>query len=132
MIRTALRRRGPVRRFGAFLALAALVLQLGLPLAYCPIELGFAGPIPGAPLCHVGGGGAGGHAPLPASSGQGTLCPICLGLVAASSTVLPPDPGGAVLAAVLAGPSLPLPPREAHRALAPRRAAQPRAPPVFA
>jgi hypothetical protein len=123
------RRREPTRRFGALLAIFALVLQLGLPLAHDPIGLGFAAPLVGAPLCHVG---AGGHAPLPASPGQGALCPICLGLAAASSAVLPPDPGTTIVAALSADAPPPLPLAAAPPLPVLHGAVQPRAPPALA
>ena len=126
------RRRGFAWRTGALLAYFSLILQVGLAAAHEPVGLGFASPLFGAPLCHFSGSGATNHAPSPAAPGQGALCPICLGLAAASSAVLPPDPGSAVL--VLDLPSVPVPLRlnDAHPAHALRIAAQPRAPPVLA
>jgi hypothetical protein len=126
------RRREPARRLGALLAIFALVLQLGLPLAHDPIGLGLAAPLLGAPLCHVGASGAGGHAPLPAAPGQGALCPICLGLAAASSAVLPPDPGSAALAALSTDAPPLLRPAAAPPSPVLHGAAQPRAPPALA
>ncbi|HUK60407.1 MAG TPA: DUF2946 family protein [Stellaceae bacterium] len=125
MTRAALRPRAPAGRLGAFLGILALLLQLGVPLAHEPLAQGFA-----SPLCHVGGIGADRHVPAPASSDHGALCPICLGLAAAASALVPPDPASGLILAAL--PSAPLTawPASAEAAPTPHRAAQPRAPPA--
>ena len=67
------------------------------------------------------------------SDGPNThVCPICLGLAAASSAVLPPDPGNTIVAALSRDAPPPLRPAAAPPSPVLRIAAQPRAPPALA
>lgn len=120
-----LRRAGRWRDWSAAAALLALVLQMGMLLAQAPFG-GAAASWLGMPLCHAAPAGA------PAAPDQRASCPICLGIAAGGTALLPPPVAGiAVAAAVVALPSFhpALPERPAYDAAS---AAQPRAPPTLA
>jgi hypothetical protein len=123
-----LRRAGLARRLAGFCGMLAVVIQLGLPILHDPAGLIAAAPWFGVPICHVGGGGTSGPA-LPSDQKSG-LCPICLGLQATATALIPPDPG--LIAEVSLPAAQPLPPIPAtvRTGRDPGSPAQPRAPPV--
>lgn len=127
-----LRRDGVARSVSACLAVLALMLQLGVPLAHDPVGMGAFAPWLGTALCHAGGGTA--DRPLPAnhpapSDPKAYLCPICISMQASGSFVAPP--AGASVVAALPPPQPPsFPPMAVPIAHAPGFTAQPRAPPA--
>jgi hypothetical protein len=117
-----------MRRFGAFLGVLALLLQMGVPLAHDPLGLGAMGPWLDAPLCHAGGSGGTDQPAAPEKSG---LCPICLGLAANACFVAPPAAAGVALV-VLPTTQPPPPSAIAPPGYARGDPAQPRGPPALA
>ena len=109
------------RHLGAFLAMLALLLQMGVPLAHDPT--GLAGL--GAPLCHVG---ARGGAQQPAQGGASVACPLCLAIAAGANLAPPPAAGIIAVAAPLAE-ALPPPADAPPRVAARFTPSQPRGPP---
>jgi hypothetical protein len=125
-------RAGAARRVSALLAMLALLLQLGVPLAHDPIGLGAVAPWLGAALCHAGSDAAHRSAPAqdPAPADpKASLCPICISLQASLGFIAPP--AGATVSSVALLPLPLVPPRTTLRlARALGFTSQPRAPPV--
>ena len=127
-----LRRNGPTRWLGAWVATLAVVVQLSVPLAQDPIGAVPLGPWLGFPLCHatIAGHGTKGGTPAPTMPGDCSLCPLCIALRVASAFL--PPPHAPTTAAVVAVPAAIAPLRTSAprlRRIA-RSLAQPRAPPV--
>jgi len=123
-----LRRAALVRRLAGCCGMLAIALQLGLAVAHDPSGLGAAMPWLGAAICHFGGDGT---APAGAPGDQKSgICPICLGLQATASALMPPEIGSVLATLVpVSGPPWPVRERAFVRASS-DGSAQPRAPPA--
>jgi hypothetical protein len=123
-----------LRGLGTILALLALLLQTGVPLAHQPLVMGSFAPGLGMPMCHVATGAASDKSggATPSAPGKIAYCPICLGLLADASGCLP----NAVAAGLALAPpevvALRLPPGKVGRTRERAYASQPRAPPALA
>ena len=114
--------------FGLFLALLALIAQLGFSLG-APQSAAAEALIQAATICHGDTGADSGQLPAPAHHSDCVLCPLCVSATGTVALLAPTDPALPARKTLVIARAAITPPTTAPPA-SPRFAAQPRAPPT--